>query len=61
MNLLSKTPSNSVVTTKFVLVDLERDPPKPPIGAAIAFVQHVVPYSRPFRRPLNHPKHILKN
>ncbi len=57
MNLLPKTPFHSVVITKFVPLDLEGDPPEPPRGATIAFVQHVVPYYRPFRRPLNHPKY----
>ncbi len=57
MNLLPKTPFHNVVTTKFVPLDLEGDPPKPPRGAIITFVQHVVLYSRPFKRPLNHPKY----
>jgi hypothetical protein len=58
MNLLPKTPFHSVVTINFAPLDLEGDPPKPPIGATITFVQHVVPYYRPFKRPVNHLKYI---
>jgi hypothetical protein len=50
MNLLPKTLFHSVVTTKFIPLDIEGDPLEPPRGAIIAFVQHVVPYFRPFRK-----------
>ncbi len=49
MNLLPKTPFHNVVTIKFVPPDLGGDPPKPPRGVIVKFVQHVIPYYRPFK------------
>ncbi len=57
MNLLLKTPFHSIVTTKFVPPNLRGDPPKPPKGATTKVVQPIIPYHRPFMRPLNYPKY----
>ncbi len=57
VKLISKTLFHSIVTTKSIPLDLGCDPPKPPRGATIAYVQHVVPYYRPSKRPLNYLKY----
>ncbi len=54
LNLLLKTPFHSIVTTKFVPPDLRGDPPKPLGGGITKVVQPIVPYHRPFMRPLNY-------
>jgi hypothetical protein len=54
VNLASKTPFHSVITSKLVPQDWRGILWKPLRGATIAFVQHVIPYSRPFKRPLNY-------
>jgi hypothetical protein len=50
VNLISRMPFHSVVTIKSVPPDPRRDPPKPPGGDMVTYVQPVLPYSRPFRR-----------
>ncbi len=57
VNFLLKTPFHDVVTIKSIPQNLGRDPLEPRRGATIAFVQPIIPYSRPFRRPLNYPKY----
>ncbi len=54
LNLISKTPFHNVITTKLVPLDLRGNPSKLTIGATIASMQLVIPYSKPFRRPLNY-------
>jgi hypothetical protein len=54
LNLLLKTPFHSIVTTKFVPSNLRGDPPKPPEDATTKVVQPIIPYHRPFMRPLNY-------
>ncbi len=54
LKLLLKTPFHIIVTTKFVPPNLRRDPPKPLGGGTAKVVQPVVPYHRPFMRPLNY-------
>ncbi len=54
VNLLSKTPFHNVITTKFVPPNPRRNSLKPLGGATITSMQQVVPYSKPFRRPLNY-------
>jgi len=54
LNLLLKTPFHSIVTTKFVPPNLRGDPPKPPEDATKKVVQPIIPYHRPFMRPLNY-------
>ncbi len=61
MKLISKTPFHSIVITKSIPLDLGCDPPKPPRGVTIAYVQPIVPYSRPSRRPLNYFEYKGKN
>lgn len=56
-NLISKTPFHIVVITKSVPLDLGGNPPKPLRGATLASIQHVIPYSRPLRRPLSYLKY----
>ncbi len=57
MNLLSKTPFHYVIITKSIPPNLGGDPLKPLKGITMSSVQLIVPYSRPFRRPLNYPKY----
>lgn len=57
MNLLPKTPFHNVITIKSIPLDPIGDPPKPLISAIITSMQPIIPYSRPFRRPLNYPKY----
>lgn len=57
MNLLLITPFHNVVTIKYVPLDLGGDLPEPLGGVTTTFVQLVVPYSKPFKRPLNYPKY----
>jgi len=57
MNLLSRTPFHNVVTFKYVPLDLGGDPPQPPGGVTTTFVQLVVSYFKPFKRPLDYPKY----
>jgi hypothetical protein len=54
VNLISKTPFHIIVAIKLIPPNLGGNPPKPLRGVTVAFIQHVVPYSRPFRRPLNY-------
>jgi len=39
---------------KFVPPNQGRDLPKPSRGVIVAYVQPIVPYFRPFKRPLNY-------
>jgi hypothetical protein len=48
-NLLLITPFQSVVIIKFKPLDPCGDLLEPPSGATTTFVQHVIPYYRPFR------------
>ncbi len=57
VKLILKTPFHMRVTTKSIPLDLGCDPPEPPRGVTVAYVQHVVPYYRPSRRPLNYLKY----
>jgi hypothetical protein len=57
VNILSKTPFYCVVVTKSIPPNLGGDPLKPLKGITMSYVQPIVPYSRPFRRPLNYPKY----
>jgi hypothetical protein len=54
LNLLSITPFHIIVTTKFVPPYLGGDPLEPRRGAIVTIMQLVIPYSKPFRRPLNY-------
>jgi hypothetical protein len=54
IHLTTLIPFPSVVTTKLILLDLGGDPSKPLRGATITFMQLLIPYSRPFRKPLNY-------
>jgi hypothetical protein len=55
VNLLIRTPFHNIITIKSIPPNLG-NPPKPLGGATTTVVQLVVPYFRPFRRPLNYPK-----
>lgn len=57
MNFLLKTPFHGVVTIKSIPPNLGKDPLEPWRGATIASVQPIIPYSRPFRKPLNYPEY----
>jgi hypothetical protein len=57
MNLLSITPFHNIVTTKSIPPNPRRDLPKPLGGSIVIVVQHVVPYFKPFKGPLNYPKY----
>jgi len=57
VKFISKTPFHNIVIIKLVPLDLGCDPPKPPRGATITYMQPVVPYFRPSRRPLNYPEY----
>jgi hypothetical protein len=54
-------PSNSRIATKSIPLHLGCDPSKPIGGATITFTQCVVPYFRPYRRPLNYSKYKKKS
>ncbi len=54
LNLLLITPFHSIVINRSMTLDLGRDPLEPPRGVAIIVVQLLVPYSRPFKKPLNY-------
>ncbi len=56
-NLLLKTTFQSVVIIKSIPIDPSGDLLEPLGGATTTFVQHVIPYYRPFRKPLNYPKY----
>jgi hypothetical protein len=53
-NLLSKTPFHNVVTTKSVTPNPGGHSLKPLSGATTTSMQPVVPYFKPFRRPLDY-------
>jgi hypothetical protein len=57
VNLLSKTPFHCVVTTKSIRPNLGKAPLKPLIGITMSFVQPIIPYVRPYKRPLNYPEY----
>lgn len=57
MNLLTITPFHNIITIKSIPPNPRGDPPKPLGGATATVVQLVVPYFRPFKRPLNYPKY----
>jgi len=57
VNLLATTPFHNIIIIKFIPPNLGGDPPKPLGGATTTVVQLVIPYFRPFRRPLNYPKY----
>jgi hypothetical protein len=40
-----------------VLPNPGKDPLEPPWGAITIVMQLIIPYSKPFRRPLNYPKY----
>jgi hypothetical protein len=50
-------PPHNVINNKSVPLDPRNDLLEPWGGARKAFMQPIVPYFRPFRRPLNHPKY----
>jgi hypothetical protein len=54
LNLLSRTPFHNIVITKSMPPDLAGDPLQPLGGVIITIVQPVVPYSMPFKKPLNY-------
>lgn len=54
MKLIYKTIFHNIVTFKFVPPNLGGDLPKPSTCAIVAYVQPVIPYFRPFKRPLNY-------
>jgi hypothetical protein len=54
VNLLPKIPFHKLVTIKSIPPNPKGDPPKPPRSVTVAFVQHVIPYCRPFKIPLNY-------
>jgi hypothetical protein len=54
MNLLSITPFHNVVTTKSIPPNPGGDPLEPLGGVIVVVMQHVVPYSKPFKRLLNY-------
>jgi len=57
LNLLSITPFHVIITIKFVPLDLEGNHLEPPWSVIIKVVQPIVPYSKPFMKPLNYPRY----
>jgi uncharacterized protein YdhG (YjbR/CyaY superfamily) len=57
LNLISRTPFHNIVTIKLIPLDLKGNPSKPPKGVTIAFVQLIIPNSKPFRKPLNYDEY----
>jgi hypothetical protein len=57
MNLLLRTPFYNAITPKSIPLDPSGDPIEPLGGVTTTSIQHVIPYYRPFMRPLNYLKY----
>jgi len=50
-------PFPTIVIIKSVPLDLGGDPLEPSGGAIVTYMQPILPFYRPFKRPLSYPKY----